>query len=131
MMNIAIIGSGISGLTCAYLLSACHKITLFEANNYLGGHTNTIDIDLEGSSYAVDTGFIVFNEKTYPLFKKILKKLDVQTQPSNMSFSVKCERTGLEYKPTSLNSLFGQRKNILRPEFFGMLNGILAFNRGA
>ena len=72
-MNIAIIGSGISGLTCAYLLSACHKITLFEANNYLGGHTNTIDIDLEGSSYAVDTGFIVFNEKTYPLFKKILK----------------------------------------------------------
>ena len=131
MMNIAIIGSGISGLTCAYLLSGCHKITLFEANNYLGGHTNTIDIDLEGSSYAVDTGFIVYNEKTYPLFKKILKQLDVQTQPSNMSFSVKCERTGLEYKPTSLNSLFGQRKNILRPEFFGMLNGILAFNRGA
>jgi predicted NAD/FAD-binding protein len=130
-MNIAIIGSGISGLTCAYLLSGSHKITLFEANNYLGGHTNTIDIDLEGSSYAVDTGFIVYNEKTYPLFKKILKQLDVQTQPSNMSFSVKCERTGLEYKPTSLNSLFGQRKNILRPEFFGMLNGILAFNKGA
>ncbi len=127
-MNIAIIGSGISGLTCAYLLSGSHKITLFEANNYLGGHTNTIDIDLEGSSYAVDTGFIVYNEKTYPLFKKILKQLDVQTQPSNMSFSVKCERTGLEYKPTSLNSLFGQRKNILRPEFFGMLNGILALD---
>ena len=96
-MNIAIIGSGISGLTCAYLLSGSHNITLFEANNYLGGHTNTIDIDLEGSSYAVDTGFIVYNEKTYPLFKKILKQLDVQTQPSNMSFSVKCERTCLLY----------------------------------
>ncbi|MBF88788.1 MAG: FAD-dependent oxidoreductase [Candidatus Marinimicrobia bacterium] len=130
-MNIAIVGSGISGLTCAYLLSDAHKITLFEANNYLGGHTNTIDIELEGSTYAIDTGFIVYNEKTYPLFKKILRQLNVQTQSSNMSFSVKCERTGLEYKPTSLNSLFGQRKNMLRTEFFGMLNGILEFNKGA
>ena len=130
-MKIAIVGSGISGLTCAYLLSNSHRITLFEANSYLGGHTNTIDITLEGSTYSIDSGFIVYNEKTYPYFKKILKELDVSTQPSNMSFSVKCERTGLEYKPNSLNTLFGQRINMLRPEFFGMLKGILAFNKGA
>ncbi|MBH30398.1 MAG: FAD-dependent oxidoreductase [Candidatus Marinimicrobia bacterium] len=130
-MKIAIIGSGISGLTCAYLLAEHHNITLFEANSYLGGHSNTLDVTLGGTTYSVDTGFIVYNEKTYPHFNNILNELDVPTQASNMSFSVKCERTGLEYKPTSINTLFGQRRNLLDPQFFGMVRGILAFNKGA
>ena len=130
-MKIAIIGSGISGLTCAYLLANQHNITLFEANSYLGGHSNTVDVTLGGTTYSVDTGFIVYNKKTYPHFNNILNELDVPTQASNMSFSVKCERTGLEYKPTSINTLFGQRGNLFNPQFFGMVRGILAFNKGA
>ena len=130
-MRIAIIGTGVSGLTCAYLLDDYHTVTVFEASDYLGGHINTVDITLEGVKYSVDTGFIVYNEKTYPNFSTMLKQLDVTTQPSNMSFSVKCERTGLEYKPTNLNSLFGQRGNLFRPEFFRMIRGMLTFNRCA
>ena len=91
-MKIAIIGSGISGLTCAYLLAEYHNITLFEANGCLGGHSNTLDVKLGETTYSVDTGFIVYNEKTYPHFNNILNELDVPTQASNMSFSVKCER---------------------------------------
>ena len=94
-MNIAIIGGGISGLTTAYLLCEEHEITLFEANNYLGGHTNTLDVNHDGVQYAVDTGFIVFNERTYPNFIKLLDRLGIPSQPSIMSFSVSSERNGL------------------------------------
>ena len=96
-MKIAIIGTGISGLTAAYLLQTDFDLTLYEANTYVGGHTNTVDIDLPEGRYAVDTGFIVFNEVTYPNFCEILRRLEVDFQPTQMTFSVKCAKTGLEY----------------------------------
>jgi predicted NAD/FAD-binding protein len=128
-MKIAIIGTGISGMVAAYLLHRDHEITVFEAAGYIGGHTNTIDVELDGRVYAVDTGFIVFNDWTYPNFIALLNKLGVESQPSDMSFSVKCERTGLEYNGTSLNALFAQRRNLFRPSFYRMIRDILRFNR--
>ncbi|MDY6837004.1 MAG: FAD-dependent oxidoreductase [Thermodesulfobacteriota bacterium] len=128
-MKIAIIGSGISGLVCAYLLCEDHEITVFEANDYVGGHTHTVDVEKAGKTYAVDTGFIVFNEKTYPNFLKLLKRLAVAWQPSKMSFSVTSETSGLEYSPSSLNSLFAQRKNLFRPAFYRMVLDIFRFRR--
>jgi predicted NAD/FAD-binding protein len=128
-MKIAIIGTGISGMVAAYLLHRDHEITVFEAAGYIGGHTNTIDVELDGRVYAVDTGFIVFNDWTYPNFIALLTKLGVESQPSDMSFSVKCERTGLEYNGTSLNALFAQRRNLFRPSFYRMIRDILRFNR--
>lgn len=130
-MRIAIIGTGISGMLVAYLLNPDHEITVFEANGYVGGHTNTVQVELNDTTYAVDTGFIVFNDRTYPNFVKLLARLGVASQPSSMSFSVKCERTGLEYNGTSLNTLFAQRRNLLRPSFHRMLWDILRFNREA
>jgi uncharacterized protein len=130
-MKIAVIGSGISGLTAAYLLSRSNDITVFEANDYIGGHTNTIDVPLDGKVYPVDTGFIVFNLKTYPNFVKLLRQLGVTWQDSNMSFSVQCDRTGIEFSPTSLNALFSQRRNLLRPMFYRMLFDVLRFRREA
>ena len=130
-MKVAIIGGGISGLLAAYLLSADHEITVFEANDYIGGHTHTIPVTLEGETYAVDTGFIVFNDWTYPNFIKLLTRLGVASQPSVMSFSVRCERTGLEYNGISLNTLFAQRRNLLRPSFHRMVRDILRFNQTA
>ncbi|MGH8477384.1 MAG: NAD(P)/FAD-dependent oxidoreductase [Methylococcales bacterium] len=128
-MKIAIIGAGISGNTLAYHLHCNHEITLFEAGSYVGGHCHTHDILHGGKHYAVDTGFIVFNERTYPNFISLLDKLGVVSQPSNMSFSVKCEKSGLEYNGASLNSLFAQRSNLLRLEFYRMILDILRFNR--
>ncbi|MFC1633985.1 NAD(P)/FAD-dependent oxidoreductase [Planctomycetota bacterium] len=128
-MRIASIGSGISGLTAAYLLHKDHQIVVYEQNNYIGGHANTVDVNLQGDRYPVDTGFIVFNEKTYPNFSKLLKKLGVAWKNSNMSFSVQCDRTGLEYSPSSLDSLFAQRRNIMRPLFWRMLWDIFRFRR--
>lgn len=128
-MKIAIIGSGIAGNTLAYHLYAQHDITIYEANSHIGGHTHTHKIDLLGESHTVDTGFIVFNDRTYPHFNQLLSTLNVPWQPSTMSFSVRCESTGLEYNGTSLNSLFAQRRNLLRPRFFGMIRDILRFNR--
>lgn len=128
-MRIAVIGAGVSGLYAAWRLSSAHEVTIFEANRYPGGHTNTVDVDWQGTHYAVDTGFIVFNDWTYPNFIAMLKELDVGWQPSDMSFSLRCERTGLEYNGTSLNSLFAQRRNLLRPSFLRMLTEILRFNR--
>jgi predicted NAD/FAD-binding protein len=128
-MRIAVIGAGISGLYAAWHLSRDHDVTVFEAGDYLGGHTNTVDVDWQGKHYAVDTGFIVFNDWTYPHFISMLKDLGVAWQPSNMSFSLSCERTGLEYNGTSLNSLFAQRRNIVRPSFLRMIADILRFNR--
>ena len=131
-MRIAVIGAGISGLTAAYLLSQDHDIVVFEGNDYIGGHTHTIDVQAaDGRTYAVDTGFIVFNENTYPNFMALMKRLGVAWQPSNMSFSVQCEITGLYFSPSSLNAMFAQRKNLLRPSFYRMLVDALRFRRQA
>ncbi len=130
-MKIAIVGTGISGMVSAYLLHREHEITVFEAAGYVGGHTNTIDVNLNGQTYAIDTGFIVFNDWTYPNFIALLKKLGVQSQASEMSFSVTCQRSGLEYNGTNLNTLFAQRRNLLRPSFYRMIWDILRFNREA
>lgn len=130
-MKIAIIGTGIAGNVTAYHLCRQHDITVFEANSYVGGHTHTHDILWQGRHYTVDTGFIVFNYRTYPQFTRLLQELKVPVQPSSMSFSVKCEKTGLEYNGTSLNSLFAQRRNLLRPGFYRMIRDILRFNREA
>jgi predicted NAD/FAD-binding protein len=130
-MRIAVIGSGISGMVAAYRLSRGHEVTVYEAGAYVGGHTNTVDVEYEGKSYAVDTGFIVFNDWTYPRFIEIMSELGVSWQPSSMSFSVRCEKTGLEYNGTNLNALFAQRRNFLRPAFLRMIKDILRFNRRA
>lgn len=127
--RIAIIGAGISGLTAAYVLSRHHEVTVFEADGRVGGHTNTIDVDDGGTLRAVDTGFIVYNERNYPLFTRILSELGVRTQDTTMSFSVRDERTGLEYNGTSLNALFSQRRNLWRPSFHRMLADIVRFGR--
>ncbi len=130
-MKIAIIGSGIAGLTSAYLLSRRHDITLFEAGDRIGGHTHTVNVTVEGKSYAVDTGFIVFNDWTYPHFIRLLGQIGVKFKPTEMSFSVCDENTRFEYNGNNLNSLFAQRRNILSPGFWGMLRDILRFNRQA
>ncbi|MBW2433587.1 MAG: NAD(P)-binding protein, partial [Deltaproteobacteria bacterium] len=128
-MRIAVIGTGIAGMVSAYLLGDEHELVVFEAENYVGGHTNTIDVGLNGQTYAVDTGFIVFNEKTYPNFVRLMKRLGIAWQPSNMSFSVQCKKTGLEFSPSSLNTLFIQRRNLLRPAFYRMIFDIFRFRR--
>lgn len=128
-MRVAVIGSGISGLTAAYLLHKDHEIVVYEQNDYIGGHANTVDVRIQGQSYPVDTGFIVFNQKTYPNFVKLLRQLGVTWKNSSMSFSVHCDRTGLEYCPSSLGSLFAQKKNLLRPNFWRMLWDIFRFRR--
>ncbi len=128
-MKVAIIGSGIAGNIITHHLNQEHDITVFEANSHIGGHTHTHDIELFGKSYAVDTGFIVFNDRTYPNFIAMLDAQKVAWQPSNMSFSVHNESTGLEYNGTSINSLFAQRRNFFKPSFYGMIRDILRFNK--
>ena len=130
-MKFAIIGSGISGLTAAYLLNRNHDITVYESNDYVGGHTHTHDIVLNGKKWAVDTGFIVYNERTYPNFIKLLDQLKVERQLTSMGFSVKSSQKDLEYAGNSINTLFAQRSNILRPSFIRMLRSILRFNSEA
>jgi predicted NAD/FAD-binding protein len=128
-MKIAIVGSGISGNTIAHLLHKKHNITLFEKNNRIGGHSHTHNIEINGSPISVDTGFIVFNKKTYPLFSSLLRELDVAHEDSKMSFSVFSKKTGLEYNGTTLNTLFSQRRNIFNPKFIKMIFEILRFNK--
>jgi len=130
-VKIAIIGAGISGLTAAYRLHHRHDVTVFEAAGYAGGHTNTIRFEMDGGRHAVDTGFIVYNERNYPLFTEMLRELGVATQPTTMSFSVRSDRSGVEYNGTSLNTLFAQRTNVARPSFLRMVRDILRFNREA
>jgi predicted NAD/FAD-binding protein len=127
--KIAIIGTGISGLTCGHLLHQKHHVTLFEANNYIGGHTATKDVEVNGRQYAIDTGFIVFNDWTYPNFIKLMDKISVQSQATEMSFSVKNQSQNLEYNGNTINSLFAQRRNILRPSFWRIVRDILKFNK--
>ncbi|MBF8163850.1 NAD(P)/FAD-dependent oxidoreductase [Ectopseudomonas hydrolytica] len=128
-MKIAIIGSGIAGLTCAYLLNRKHDIQVFEASDWVGGHTHTVDVEVNGQRYAIDTGFIVFNDWTYPNFIRLLEQIGVGYKPTEMSFSVSDPASGVEYNGHSLNTLFAQRSNLLSPAFWGMLRDILRFNR--
>jgi len=129
--RIAIIGSGISGLTAAYLLHKSHEITLFEANDYIGGHTHTAKVVQGGQYYDIDTGFIVCNDRNYPIFLKFMDKLNVAMQPTEMSFSVRNNPLGLEYNGHNLNTLFSQRRNLLRPKFYRLIRDILYFNKAA
>lgn len=126
-MKIAVIGAGVSGLVAAEQLRHEHDVTVFEAGSYIGGHTNTIDVDTPDGPLAVDTGFIVFNDRTYPNFIRLLDRLGVASQDTIMSFSVKCERTGLEYRGADLDGLFAQRRNLLNPKFYRLLMDLLKF----
>ncbi len=130
-MKIAIIGSGIAGLTSAYLLNRRHDITVFEASDWIGGHTHTVDVEVKGQRYAVDTGFIVFNDWTYPNFIRLLSQLGVGFKDTEMSFSVSDPLSGVEYNGHNLNTLFAQRSNLVSPKFIGMVRDILRFNREA
>ena len=127
--RIAIIGSGISGLTCAWLLKDKYDITLYEAEDYIGGHTQTTDVTVGDKVWPVNTGFIVFNDWTYPNFIRLLDKLGVASEDSDMSFSVRSEQSGLEYNGHTLNTLFAQRRNLVNPAFLRMIREILRFNR--
>lgn len=129
--KIAIIGSGISGLGAAYLLSPHHDVTIYEADHRPGGHSHTVDVLLDGQRFGVDTGFLVFNERTYPLLCRLFGHLKVPVVKSDMSFSVKMAQAGLEWAGTNLDSVFAQRRNLFKPAFWGMLRDILRFNKGA
>jgi len=130
-MKIAVIGGGISGNVSAYHLAKEHEVTLFEAGDHLGGHTHTHELDWQGRQYNVDTGFIVFNDRTYPNFMAMLDDMGVAYQPTEMSFSVRSDARSLEYNGHSLNTLFAQRRNLVRPRFLRMIQEILRFNREA
>jgi uncharacterized protein len=130
-MRIAVVGAGIAGNTVAYRLAPKHEVTVFEAADWVGGHTHTVDVEIGGERHAIDTGFIVFNDWTYPHFIRLLDELGIESQPTSMSFSVSCERTGMEYNGTSLRTLFADRRNLLRPRFYRMLADIVRFGRDA
>jgi len=130
-VRIAIVGAGIAGNVAARELHRDHEVTVFEAGGHVGGHTHTHAIEAHGRAWHVDTGFIVFNDRTYPNFVRLLDELGVASQESSMSFSVRDEIADLEYNGTTLNTLFAQRRNLLRPSFLGMVRDILRFNREA
>lgn len=129
--RIAIVGGGISGLASAWLLAKRHRVTLFEANDYIGGHTNTVDVQLEGLSHPVDTGFLVFNDKTYPNLIALLAELGVPTHTSDMSFGVSMDGGRLEWAGSNLATVFAQKRNLVSPRFLSMLRDILRFNAAA
>jgi len=130
-MKLAVIGSGISGLSSAWLLRERHQVTLYEAADYIGGHTHTIDVCLDGVTHGVDTGFLVYNTLTYPNLINLFKHLGVETHSTEMSFSVKLPDSTLEWAGSSLATVFGQKRNLLRPRFWLMLKDILSFNAKA
>ncbi|RUL84633.1 NAD(P)/FAD-dependent oxidoreductase [Tautonia sociabilis] len=130
-MRIGLIGTGISGNLAARLLSQEHDIEVFEASSTVGGHTRTLDLTAFGQSWQVDTGFMVFNDRTYPNFCRLLQLLGLSGTDTDMSFSVTCARSGLEYQGSSLNGLFAQRRNLIQPRFWAMVRDILRFNRDA
>lgn len=130
-LRIAVVGSGISGLASAWLLSRQHDVVLFEASHYLGGHTNTLDITLDGATHPVDTGFLVFNDRTYPNLIALFAELGIESHESSMSFSVSVDQGRLEWAGSDLGTVFAQRANLARPAFWGMLRDILRFNRHA
>ncbi len=128
-MNIAIVGAGISGLTTARLLHRNHQVTIFEADERIGGHTNTVDVETYEGHFAIDTGFIVFNDRTYPNFIALMDELGVASQKTIMSFSVKCALTGLEYRGADPQGLFAQRRNLVNPSFYRLLYDLIRFNK--
>lgn len=136
-MKIAIVGAGISGLTAAYYLNKHHDVCVYESAQHIGGHTATVDVEIDADknasgtrqSFAVDTGFIVYNDWTYPNFIRLLDELNVETQSTRMSFSVSNDSNGLEYAGSNLSTLFSQRRNIFSPMFWTMLKDIVRFNR--
>lgn len=130
-LRIAVVGGGISGLACGWMLSRQHEVTLFEASHYLGGHTNTLDITLDGLTYPVDTGFLVFNDRTYPNLMALFSELDIPIHDSEMSFSVSIDQGRIEWAGSSLSTLFAQRSNLFKPAFLSMVRDILRFNRHA
>lgn len=131
-MRVAIVGTGVSGLVTAYLIRSRAEVTVFEARARVGGHVNTVEVEgAGGRPLAVDTGFIVYNERNYPLFHRLLGRLGIETQPSDMSFSVRCDPTGLEYNGSTIGQLFSRRRNLLDPGFYRMLHDIVRFNREA
>ena len=129
-MRIAIVGSGIAGLGSALLLSRKgHSVTVFEADRRPGGHSHTVDVTVDGLTFPVDTGFLVFNDRTYPNLVRLFDELGVESVPSDMSFSVRNDRAGIEWAGTSLATLFAQPANALKPAYWRMLGEILRFNR--
>jgi predicted NAD/FAD-binding protein len=128
-VRIAVIGSGISGLSCAHYLSPHHEVSVFESGRNIGGHTATVDVKLGTRRYAIDTGFIVFNDRTYPNFIALMNALGVSSKPTSMGFSVRDQQSGLEYAGTNLDSLFAQRSNLVSWRFLSMVRDILRFNR--
>jgi predicted NAD/FAD-binding protein len=130
-LDVAVVGSGIAGLSCAWLLSQRHRVTLYEADERPGGHTNTVDVKTAHGSLAIDTGFIVYNEKTYPNLTALFRHLRVETTASEMSFTVSMGDGGFEYAGTDLGGLFAQRLNLVRPRFWGMLREVSRFYRQA
>lgn len=130
-MRIAIVGAGISGLVCAHLLAPEYEIVVFEASERVGGHTHTVRYELEGRHYAIDTGFIVFNDWTYPNFRRLLARLGVASQATGMSFGVRDDRNGLEYRASGPNTFFAQRRNLFRPEHYRLIFDIFRLGRRA
>ena len=128
-MRIAIIGSGIAGMTAAHVLRREHEVRLFETEGRPGGHANTVPVDVPEGTVAADTGFLVYNERTYPNICRLLDQLGVATEPSDMSFSVTDVRAGVQWRGTSVSTVFAQRRNALRPEFLAMLADVARFNR--
>src|SRR6478672_5404922 len=131
MKNIAVIGAGISGLAAAYLLRRRHRVRLFEQDERLGGHTNTVVISTPRGSVPLDTGFLVHNDRTYPNLVRLFQELGVSTRDSDMSFAVSCRGSGLEYSSRGANGFFAQRRNLMRPSHLSLLSEILRFNREA
>ncbi|HEY1738475.1 MAG TPA: FAD-dependent oxidoreductase, partial [Acidimicrobiia bacterium] len=130
-MKIAIVGTGVSGLVAAHMLHPQHEITVFESDTRIGGHANTVDVEIDGRSVAVDTGFIVYNDRNYPGFCGLLERLGVASHPAEMSFSVSDPNTGLEFRGSNLNAVFAQRANLAKPSFLRLLCDIVRFNRAA